>query len=215
MGGSRTASDRPVFVVRSSSRTAALRREGTLRVTSSSGRCDVLRWRHRAAEVPRPPRALVRNREELGPVALDVDPPPTLRSAGRGAHFEATLFALEQALARSAALDKEMAAVAESAPYRTPVGWLRCFRGIDTLSAMILMAEIFYQSAVNRDLEHHPGPGVEHPEEPREHSQASEHPRRVSSAHSYQPSFGDSVIGYAAARSSLVCDGPAMAVCPS
>ena len=29
-----------------------------------------------------------------------------------------------------------------SAPYREPVGWLRCFRGIDTLSAMILLAEI-------------------------------------------------------------------------
>jgi transposase len=56
--------------------------------------------------------------------------------------FEATLFALEQALARRAALDREVAALAESEPYRTPVGWLRCFRGIDTLSAMILIAEI-------------------------------------------------------------------------
>jgi hypothetical protein len=28
------------------------------------------------------------------------------------------------------------------APYAEPVGWLRCFRGIDTLSAMILLAEI-------------------------------------------------------------------------
>src|SRR5262249_53101434 len=27
-------------------------------------------------------------------------------------------------------------------PYRTAVGWLRCFRGIKTLSAMILLAEI-------------------------------------------------------------------------
>ena len=33
-------------------------------------------------------------------------------------------------------------AVAGTEPYRTPVGWLRCFRGIDTLSAMILTAEI-------------------------------------------------------------------------
>jgi transposase len=56
--------------------------------------------------------------------------------------FEATLFALEQALARQAALDQELAAIAERAPYREPVGWLRCFRGIDTLSAMILLAEI-------------------------------------------------------------------------
>ena len=39
-------------------------------------------------------------------------------------------------------LDKEIAALAETEPYHTPVGWLRCFRGIDTLSAMILLAEI-------------------------------------------------------------------------
>jgi transposase len=56
--------------------------------------------------------------------------------------FEATLFALEQALARVADLDKDIAALAATEPYRTPVGWLRCFRGIDTLSAMILLAEI-------------------------------------------------------------------------
>jgi transposase len=53
--------------------------------------------------------------------------------------FEATLFALEQALARVADLDKDIAALAETEPYRIPVGWLHCFRGIDTLSAMILL----------------------------------------------------------------------------
>jgi hypothetical protein len=56
--------------------------------------------------------------------------------------LDATLFALEQALAHQAELDKEIAALAEQPPYREPVGWLRCFRGIDTLSAMILLAEI-------------------------------------------------------------------------
>jgi transposase len=56
--------------------------------------------------------------------------------------FEATLFALEQALAHQAELDKEIEALAAQAPYAEPVGWLRCFRGIDTLSAMILLAEI-------------------------------------------------------------------------
>jgi Transposase IS116/IS110/IS902 family len=52
------------------------------------------------------------------------------------------LFALEQALARLADLDKDITALADTEPYRRPVGWLRCFRGIDTLSAMILLAEI-------------------------------------------------------------------------
>jgi transposase len=56
--------------------------------------------------------------------------------------LEAILFALEQALAHQAELDKAIAALAEQAPYREAVGWLRCFRGIDTLSAMVLLGEI-------------------------------------------------------------------------
>jgi transposase len=56
--------------------------------------------------------------------------------------FDATLLALEQAQHRLTELDTELAAVAETAPYREPVGWLRCFRGLDTLSALILLAEI-------------------------------------------------------------------------
>jgi transposase len=56
--------------------------------------------------------------------------------------FDATLFALEQAQARQAELDKEIEALATTELYREPVGWLRCFRGIDTLSAMTLLAEV-------------------------------------------------------------------------
>src|SRR5262249_59677633 len=41
--------------------------------------------------------------------------------------FEATVFALEQALARQAALDQEIAALAETAPYREAVAGLPCF----------------------------------------------------------------------------------------
>ena len=50
--------------------------------------------------------------------------------------------AVEQLLARVADLDREIAALAETAPYREPVGWLRCFRGIDTLAALTLLAEL-------------------------------------------------------------------------
>src|SRR4029450_688367 len=32
--------------------------------------------------------------------------------------------------------------IAQTDPYREPVGWLRCFRGIDTLTAMLLLAEL-------------------------------------------------------------------------
>jgi len=50
--------------------------------------------------------------------------------------------AVEQLLARVAELDHEIAALAATAPYGERVGWLRCFRGIDTLAAMTLLAEI-------------------------------------------------------------------------
>jgi transposase len=105
-------------------------------------RRDVLRWRHRVLKLlARPGRAYLAGknwsqahwrwiREQR------FDLPPLQRA------FEATVFALEQALARQAELDKELAALALTAPYREPVGWLRCFRGIDTLSAIILIAEV-------------------------------------------------------------------------
>ena len=39
-------------------------------------------------------------------------------------------------------LDARLAEIAEQAPYREPVGWFRCFRGIDTLTAMLILAEL-------------------------------------------------------------------------
>ena len=35
-----------------------------------------------------------------------------------------------------------MTAFAQTAPYREPVAWLRCFRGIETLTAMLLLGEL-------------------------------------------------------------------------
>jgi transposase len=105
-------------------------------------RRDVLRWRHRVLNLlARHGRVYHDGRnwsqrhwrwireQRFAPPAL----PRTL---------EASLFALEQALARLADLDQDVTALATTEPYRAPVGWLRCFRGIDTLSAMILIAEI-------------------------------------------------------------------------
>jgi transposase len=44
--------------------------------------------------------------------------------------------------ARLIELDTRLAEIAETAPYREPVGWLRCFRGIDTLTAILILAEL-------------------------------------------------------------------------
>jgi transposase len=52
------------------------------------------------------------------------------------------LLAIDHVEARLIALDAQLTAIAESAPYREPVGWLRCFRGIDTLTAMLILAEL-------------------------------------------------------------------------
>jgi transposase len=49
---------------------------------------------------------------------------------------------LESTLSRVKALDEQLAAAAQCEPYKTPVARLRCLRGIDTLSAITLVAEI-------------------------------------------------------------------------
>lgn len=41
-----------------------------------------------------------------------------------------------------AALDAQVGELAAQEPYRQPVGWLRCFHGIETLSAMMILTEL-------------------------------------------------------------------------
>lgn len=50
--------------------------------------------------------------------------------------------AIDHTEARLLELDARLGELADTEPYKTPVGWLRCFRGIDTLSAMLIMAEL-------------------------------------------------------------------------
>jgi transposase len=52
------------------------------------------------------------------------------------------LLAIDQVEARLTELDARLADVAQREPYREPVGWLRCFRGIDTLTAICLVGEL-------------------------------------------------------------------------
>jgi transposase len=52
------------------------------------------------------------------------------------------LLAIDHTEARLLELDARLVEIAEQAPYREPVGWLRCFRGIDTRTAMLILAEL-------------------------------------------------------------------------
>jgi len=49
--------------------------------------------------------------------------------------------AVEDAEAQLQALDQQVATLAQEAPYRRPVQYLRCLKGIDTLSALTLVVE--------------------------------------------------------------------------
>lgn len=53
------------------------------------------------------------------------------------------LLAIQQAQARLEELNAELTRHAESQTYREVVGWLRCFRGIDVVTAMTILAEIY------------------------------------------------------------------------
>lgn len=52
------------------------------------------------------------------------------------------LLAIDHLEARLIELDARLTEIAQTDPYREPVGWLRGFRGIDTLTAVLLLAEL-------------------------------------------------------------------------
>jgi transposase len=52
------------------------------------------------------------------------------------------LMAIEQLEERLKTLEQELTTAAESKAFREPVGWLRCFRGIDTVTALTVVAEL-------------------------------------------------------------------------
>ena len=65
------------------------------------------------------------------------------------ATFDAYLLAVEQLEERRRTLDVQMDAFAIQEPYREPVAWLRCFRGIDTVTALTIVAELHGFSRFN------------------------------------------------------------------
>lgn len=56
--------------------------------------------------------------------------------------FEDYCLAIELIEERQRSLDQEMEAAATTEPYAKPVAWLRCFRGIDTITALTIVAEL-------------------------------------------------------------------------
>lgn len=52
------------------------------------------------------------------------------------------LLAIEQLEGRLETLEQQLTMAAESEAFREPVGWLRCFRGIDTVTALTVVAEL-------------------------------------------------------------------------
>lgn len=56
--------------------------------------------------------------------------------------FEEYLLVVEQRQERVHAIEEKLAKVAAEEPYRDPVAHLRCFRGIDTVTAMTIVAEL-------------------------------------------------------------------------
>lgn len=57
--------------------------------------------------------------------------------------FDDYLLTVEAAEDRVQRLEAQMAEVAAQAPYAGPVGWLRCLRGVDTVTALTLVTELY------------------------------------------------------------------------
>ena len=56
--------------------------------------------------------------------------------------FEGYLLVVEQVEERLKSVNGQLEEVAQSARYREQVGWLRCLRGVDTVTAMTVLAEL-------------------------------------------------------------------------
>lgn len=66
-----------------------------------------------------------------------------LEHAAAQAVFNDYLLAIEQMEERLTTVEAALAECAAQEPYRTPVAWLRCLRGIETVTAMTIVAELF------------------------------------------------------------------------
>lgn len=56
--------------------------------------------------------------------------------------FDQYLLAIEQLQERIEHIEAELTRISQEDAYREPVGWLRCFKGVNTIAAITLLAEI-------------------------------------------------------------------------
>ena len=90
---------------------------------------------------PAPRAALQRAQLDAGAPAVDRQ---SRSGRSRPSASSSTIICWRSISSRRACieLDARLAEIAETEPYRERVGWLRCFRGIDTLTAMLILAEL-------------------------------------------------------------------------
>jgi transposase len=68
--------------------------------------------------------------------------PLTFEHAAAQATFDHYLLTIDHLDERLRQMDAHLGRCADQEPYRPPVAWLRCFRGIDTVTAVSLVAEL-------------------------------------------------------------------------
>jgi transposase len=66
----------------------------------------------------------------------------SFESAASKATYEDYMVALEQLETRLREVDTTLEELSREEPYSEPAAWLRCFRGIDTVTAMTILAEL-------------------------------------------------------------------------
>ncbi len=64
--------------------------------------------------------------------------------------FDHYLQVIESFEERQRALEEKLKTLSEKEPYREPVGWLRCYRGIDTVTARPLLPSCTASSGSRR-----------------------------------------------------------------
>lgn len=102
---------------------------------------DVMRARHRASKLLLR-RGLVTNQTSWTKAHRRWLRSLKFEQASDQAVLDDYLLAIEQLEERLRGMDERLKQVAQQEPYAEPVGRLRCFRGIDTLTALSLVAEL-------------------------------------------------------------------------